>query len=223
LAMGRIAKFYWALNEPQEVYNFVAGKLKDEMMSLHASRLLINYYLKVKDFKKAIEMADKLIAEHPDADNVSTTLHTKGVIYKYYLKDYDLAKEMFNQVVSQYPKATLFDECQYELWEMGQELPKSSPANDGQVDFKILNYPNPFNATTKINYTLPESGQIGIIIFNTLGQKVRTLVDGVEQAGKHEILWDGMDDFGNMASSGLYLTTFISVGKTQNFKIALIR
>ena len=83
-------------------------------------------------------------------------------------------------------------------------------------------YPNPFNATTKISYVLPESGQISTIIFNTLGQKVRTLVDGVKGAGKHEILWDGFDDFGNAASSGLYLARFVTDSKTQTVKIALV-
>ncbi len=73
-------------------------------------------------------------------------------------------------------------------------------------DFALhQNYPNPFNPSTEIKYDLPEHGQVVLSIFNVVGQKVRILVDESKEAGYHRIVWDGKDDLGNGAASGIYL------------------
>ena len=66
-------------------------------------------------------------------------------------------------------------------------------------------FPNPFNFTTRIGYGLPADGQVEIVIYNLLGQKVRTLVSGVQPAGYRFVAWDGRDDSGNGVSTGMYL------------------
>jgi hypothetical protein len=66
------------------------------------------------------------------------------------------------------------------------------------------NYPNPFNPTTQIRYELPKAGQVSLIIYNSLGQEVRRLVDRVQPAGYHQIIWNGRDQHGNSAPSGIY-------------------
>lgn len=67
------------------------------------------------------------------------------------------------------------------------------------------NYPNPFNAETLIKYQLPQAGYLTIKIFNLLGQKIRTLVAEQKQAGFHQIVWDGRDDWNINVGSGEYL------------------
>jgi hypothetical protein len=64
------------------------------------------------------------------------------------------------------------------------------------------NYPNPFNAQTTISYSIPKAGQVNLTIYNILGQKVTTLIDGVQQAGEHRVVWDASD-----ATSGIYFYT----------------
>jgi len=61
------------------------------------------------------------------------------------------------------------------------------------------NYPNPFNAATVISYTLPEDGWVDIKIYNTLGQRVMTLVSEQQQAGTHEVPFDA-----RRLASGVY-------------------
>jgi len=63
----------------------------------------------------------------------------------------------------------------------------------------LQNYPNPFNSSTTISYTLPESGPVTLSVYNLLGQKVATLVEGVQQAGEHKAVWDAKG-----APSGVY-------------------
>ena len=67
------------------------------------------------------------------------------------------------------------------------------------------NYPNPFNPTTTINYGLADPGEVKIVVYNTLGQVVRTLVDHYRLAGNYSVLWDGRDSAGRQVSSGVYL------------------
>ena len=66
------------------------------------------------------------------------------------------------------------------------------------------NYPNPFNPGTTIRYALPEEGPVRLSVYNTLGQLVRTLVDGVHPAGEYSIYWNGTDDQNHALSSGIY-------------------
>ncbi|MBN2413841.1 T9SS type A sorting domain-containing protein [candidate division KSB1 bacterium] len=66
------------------------------------------------------------------------------------------------------------------------------------------NYPNPFNPTTTIEFALPKAGEVKVVVFNTLGQKVRTLVSTTMSAGYYKSIWDSCDDFGKRVSSGMY-------------------
>jgi hypothetical protein len=67
------------------------------------------------------------------------------------------------------------------------------------------NYPNPFNPTTNISFDLAKAGQVKLTVFNTLGQKIRTLVDKQMSAGRYEIQWDGTNNVGAKVASGIYL------------------
>jgi WD40 repeat protein len=74
------------------------------------------------------------------------------------------------------------------------------------VGFAIKgNFPNPFNQSTVIEYTLPESGRVNLEIYNILGQKIRRLVSETVQPGHHTVRWDGRTDSGQTVSSGTYI------------------
>lgn len=67
------------------------------------------------------------------------------------------------------------------------------------------NYPNPFNPTTTIHYSLKEAGPVLIDIYNLKGQHINRLVDKEKAAGSYNVVWDGLDFNGNRAASGVYL------------------
>lgn len=67
------------------------------------------------------------------------------------------------------------------------------------------NYPNPFNPTTSIQFALPQASDVNLVIYNILGQKVRTLVNGYMPAGYITTSWDGLDQNGKEISSGTYI------------------
>jgi len=66
------------------------------------------------------------------------------------------------------------------------------------------NYPNPFNPSTTISFDVRKSADVRIDIYNIKGQKVRDLVNGFYNAGKHSVVWNGLDDTGIDVSSGVY-------------------
>jgi hypothetical protein len=85
------------------------------------------------------------------------------------------------------------------------------------------NYPNPFNPNTTIEFTLARTTQVRIDVYNILGQTVRTLLDEERAAGSHTIVWDGNDQRGNMAASGIYLYRMQTGGTSVVRKMVLIR
>ncbi len=68
----------------------------------------------------------------------------------------------------------------------------------------LQNYPNPFNPSTSIRYELPRSGEVEVTIFSLQGQIVASVERGFREAGSHEVKWDGKDQRGSVAASGVY-------------------
>jgi hypothetical protein len=78
------------------------------------------------------------------------------------------------------------------------------------------NYPNPFNPSTKINFGLKNSGNVEISVYNILGNKVATLVNGFKSAGNHSVSFDASN-----LSSGIYFYKIVTSGFVQTRKMIL--
>ena len=85
------------------------------------------------------------------------------------------------------------------------------------------NYPNPFNPETIIRYTLPKNAGVNLTVYNTLGQKIRILIDNEQPAGKYSVKWDGKNDNRQSVASGIYILQFKSAKFTKVQKMLLIR
>jgi hypothetical protein len=83
------------------------------------------------------------------------------------------------------------------------------------------NHPNPFNPETEIGYFLPQASEVELTVYNVLGEKVKTLVDGFETAGLKRVQWDGTDDKGRAVASGIYFYR-IKMGVFSQFKKMLL-
>jgi len=85
------------------------------------------------------------------------------------------------------------------------------------------NYPNPFNAQTAIPYALPEDSTVELRIYDTAGQLIRTLGEGAQPAGRHLAWWDGTNQRGEPAASGVYLCVLRSAEVIDQRKMVLLR
>jgi len=87
----------------------------------------------------------------------------------------------------------------------------------------IGNYPNPFNSSTKISFAIANKAYVDLDIFDVTGRIVRRLAQTEFPAGKHELIWNGQDDFGQNVASGIYfyrikVDNFTEVNKTTLIK-----
>lgn len=85
------------------------------------------------------------------------------------------------------------------------------------------NAPNPFNPNTTIAFSLPRQGAVTLQVFDVRGRLVRTLVDESRGAGEHRVVWDGTDDGGRAAASGVYLYRLNADGQVLQNKMTLVK
>lgn len=92
-------------------------------------------------------------------------------------------------------------------------------------DYGILsqNYPNPFNNTTNIKFMAASVEPAEIIIIDAIGQKVKTLFNGLTKKGENTIQWDAFTDSGTAASSGVYLYILKIGGKEYGKKMIILK
>jgi len=79
------------------------------------------------------------------------------------------------------------------------------------------NYPNPFNPTTNISFSMQREGHVVLDVYNIKGQKVNTLVNEIRSAGHHSVVWNGKDTSGRDVSSGVYFYR-MSAGNYEDVK-----
>jgi hypothetical protein len=84
------------------------------------------------------------------------------------------------------------------------------------------NYPNPFNPTTNIAFSLPEEADIKLNVYNIKGQKVKSLANEIYPRGYHNVVWNGKDDNGKDVGSGVYFYRLQVNDKTESVKKCLL-
>ena len=137
----------------------------------------------------------------------SEVLFTKGEIYLYDLNDPDKAVECFSGVVSNYPNESLVEFANDELKLLGFDTKGNKLTSGSGSGFSTSSYPNPFNPTTIINYTLPDNEKVIIKVYDILGREVKELINEQKTAGTYSVEFDG-----SKLSSGVYFYT-ITAGR----------
>jgi len=92
-----------------------------------------------------------------------------------------------------------------------------------EASYLHQNFPNPFNAATKIVFGVPEPARVAVRIYNVLGQEVRTLLNADRDAGEYEVQWSGDNSEGIPAASGLYIVELSTPSYRHARTIVLVR
>lgn len=86
-----------------------------------------------------------------------------------------------------------------------------------------INHPNPFGASTTIQYSLPSTTSVRLVVYDVMGRAVRTLADGIHPAGATRLVWDGRDERGASVRPGIYVYRLDAAGTTLTRRMALVR
>jgi len=109
-------------------------------------------------------------------------------------------------------------------WERMQTSVKEDKKSGVIREFSLeQNYPNPFNPTTTIKFGLRKNTYVKLVVYDILGNKVKTLVEGVKPAGNYEVSWDGMDSQGKKMASGLYFYKLVTKNYEKTRKMLMIK
>ena len=123
---------------------------------------------------------------------------------------------------------TTADDWGVDMTSRGQTTAVTAIENELQPivaqEFSLANnYPNPFNPSTTINFVVPKSANVTLFVYNTLGQKVNTLVNENMPQGQHSVVWNGRNDAGQILPTGLYFYTLKSENISLTKKMLLVK
>ncbi len=132
----------------------------------------------------------------------------------------ELCKIVLTPKVNDPVEPTLVSVSVIDAYQSEVNVPISSQSlNSVPTVFSLeKNYPNPFNPTTTIKYALPVAGNVRLVVFDLLGNKVQTLVSSNLKAGRYEAVWNAQNSAGIKVSSGVYFYRLMSDNKVIDTK-----
>ncbi len=119
-----------------------------------------------------------------------------------------------------YPAASI-EKIEF-LWDFSDVRSPRDAAALVQAIHLFQNQPNPFSPETRIAFELPEPGTVELRIYGPDGRLVRTLASGEFPAGRQEVRWDGLDDAGKRAASGVYFYSLAAPGIAESRRMILL-
>lgn len=107
-------------------------------------------------------------------------------------------------------------------WESGTPVHQNTIATS--QSFKLeQNYPNPFNPETVINFTIDKASDVSLTVYNLMGQKVRTLANGMKASGSHQVIWNGLNDLNEQVPAGVYFYRLDADSKTSIKRMVMMK
>ena len=90
--------------------------------------------------------------------------------------------------------------------------------------FELLrNYPNPFNPSTNLEYSIAKTGNVKLVVYDILGNKIKTIVNSEMQPGNYKAYWNGRDLNNKQVASGVYLITLQTITGIKTIKVELLK
>lgn len=176
-----------------------------------AQEILAGAYVAAGRLSDAETTANSLIAQHPGTGTAERALILLASLYQYNPSYNQVSSSALAELEKKWPSALDPGLISALNTGMGSASPTSPTSQNRPVavtndsidsaplKFELGNYPNPFNPTTVIKYEVPKETHVTIAVYDVLGRKVETLVDGIETAGIHEVTFDG-----SRLASGVY-------------------
>ncbi|MCD4692460.1 MAG: right-handed parallel beta-helix repeat-containing protein, partial [Calditrichales bacterium] len=208
---------YWAADRYQSDKEKTGQKdFQNLLINLSAKKYKCELYgyseLLLADFEgdKGLSRIDKVYNEYKDSFLPEAALYQKFLYYLDGKDDLSSALIVNEQLNEEYPKSLFTEWSNEHLSDESSSNEKLSKAdislkeNGLPIEYNLfLNFPNPFNPSTRVKYALPKSSNIQIAVYNSIGQKIKSFKQNQQPCGVHFIRWDGKNDAGLNVPSGL--------------------
>jgi len=223
-ALAMLPYIYASLHINKTALFAYLDQLDDDSLqnSIIEIKAILNIY--DKQYIEAISLYQEILADPPD--DLSMLLAELNAGYAYY-------KHIMEHGVGSRTTLTNMPSTMTELLDFQEDIHKrilnlENGDDKGETLPTIANslgrnYPNPFNPSTTINFSIETKGNVNIDVFNIKGQKVKTLVNDFYNAGQHQVTWDGIDINGNRVSSGIYFYRLSTEGFVETRRMVLLK
>lgn len=208
---------------------FDAKALQYETEDPNLSGLLEEYLAKSfivsGDYQSAIDLI-QIRLDYPtsEVDSLLAVLDLEIVLQLAALED-DKKPLTTKYTQYKYPDIKTFTVNHETHWNQLRNLRYGNPEAITVPSVPVIsrNYPNPFNPSTTIDFSVPQKSRVKLNVYNIRGQKVKNLINSELERGHHKIVWDGRDGTNRKVSSGIYFIRLESGGKTNTRKIMLMK
>ncbi|MCX6601707.1 MAG: T9SS type A sorting domain-containing protein [bacterium] len=119
---------------------------------------------------------------------------------------------------STFRRLVIRDSTSLKLYRFGEYLAADEPPVPIPSDLRLAAYPNPFNPSATIRFSLPRRGEAELVVYDVTGREVSVLVDGVLVAGEHRVPFDGA-----RLPSGIYFARLTAAGAQATQKLLLLK
>ena len=196
------------------------------------------WLLETGNYKKAIQNLLVLkdnFTESPGTEKYA--LFNLGYLYQKELGDKVSAKKYYDELEKKYPDDILVTDSKILLGETNEfgnvpEIPDIQQTNPESTitneSVQLSNYPNPFNPSTVIKFSLPVTSNVTLTIYNMMGQEIKTLTSDNLSEGIQQFTWNGTNKNNELVSSGIYIYRIQAVGNdgrsfTKSAKMTLLK
>ncbi|HNQ44530.1 MAG TPA: T9SS type A sorting domain-containing protein, partial [Candidatus Cloacimonadota bacterium] len=198
----------------------------DSSFSGLLSVYLVNTHITRGDYQSAIDLIQARIGN--PASEIDSLMAVMDLEIVLKLADLEADKSAVVTKYSQYsyPNLEEFHEKHDEHWALLYKILRGDESPTPPIPSIPLisnNYPNPFNPSSTIAFSIPKDANTKLCIYNTKGQKVKDIINGNLLKGFHKAVWDGKDNRNRSVGSGVYLIRLDSGGKTSVRKVTLMK
>jgi hypothetical protein len=204
-------------NYRNQSYSSTVGQPITIYWNQHPSSLVTGYevWRSVKDVQTATCIAvinSRTVTSYTDTECTYTSSYTDNLIH------YDVRAKLSNGVTSEDDFLAVYGDYTPEASRVSGNAGFAVKANELPKEYKLGNYPNPFNPTTVIRYSMPEAGAVTLKVYNLLSQEVASLVDGNQSAGVHNVNFNASN-----LPTGIYIARLQAGSKVMSIKLQLIK
>ena len=147
-------------------------------------------------YKRQVGEHSFALAAASDKDSVYFYSRDKLVLNGHFEGSIEFHNSGFATLHSVWPSISYTSDATLAVNDKSDILPKEFALHD--------NFPNPFNPSTTIRFDLPKATDVSILVFNVLGQKIKTIEKSQMNPGYHSIVWNATNDHGVQVSAGMY-------------------